>query len=350
MKKLAMIVACLGTMSGASAMTEQEDNHPIAVAQTVEFSSANAMDIQGVLGALGTTAVQDLDYFTFFGTAGDVVTIDINGGIGGQQDVDTIIAVFGPAPNFELLRMNDDATTLDAGSTTLSDSRIENFTIPADGIYTVGVSSFPQYFVNGGGVYTTTGAANGDYTLTISGVTVVAPEPVLAPEPAPVVEPAPVAEPVALAEVVAEPLTVTAIQINIEVRPGVRHHKSMLNPRMRGRIPVAILSSETFDPMQLDRGSLTFGQNGDEQSLIRCKRNGHDVNRDRKKDLLCFFENEFSGFETGDLEAILRGTTNDGVAVEGRALLKVVPEKRRHRHRGERRHHRDGDRHRHRDH
>src|SRR4029078_5476249 len=70
-----------------------------------------------------------------------------------ERSVDTILAVFGPGPTFTVLRQNDDAgLPLDAGSISGRDARITNFRLPATGTYTVGVSSFPRSFLNGGRV------------------------------------------------------------------------------------------------------------------------------------------------------------------------------------------------------
>ena len=148
LRKLTIAVAgCLALSSSAWAMDEQEANNPIDSAQSLVVSSS-VMDIDAVLGAVGSTRLDDLDFFTFYGQAGDVVTLDIDGGIGGKQSVDTILAVFDA--NHNVLRMNDD-NTLDDGSVSTGDSRIDNFTLPVTGYYTVGVSNYPRYFKNGGG-------------------------------------------------------------------------------------------------------------------------------------------------------------------------------------------------------
>jgi hypothetical protein len=52
------------------------------------------------------------------------------------------------------------------------------------------------------------------------------------------------------------------------------------------------------------------------------------VNGDGRVDRVCHFENQLTGIQVGVLEGILRGRTTQGTAVEGRAFLKVVPEKR----------------------
>jgi hypothetical protein len=203
-----------------------------------------------------------------------------------------IIAVFGAAPGYPLLRMNDDGgAPLDAGSISGFDSRIVNFRLPADGSYTVGVSSYPRRFVNGGGTSSNSlGAnANGDYTLVISGV------------------------------------SVSVLQINIEIKPG-SGDVAPINPKSRGKIPVALLGSGDFAVDDVDTSTLTFGHTGNESSLAKCGPKS-DVNGDLWPDMVCHFNNQAAAFAPSDDEAILRGELEDGREFEGRGWLKVVPVK-----------------------
>jgi hypothetical protein len=279
------IASTLALSSNAWAMNEQEANNPIESAQNVVVTS-KVMDIDGVLGEVGSRRMDDLDFFTFHGKAGDVVTLDIDGGIGGKQSVDTIIAVFDK--NYKVLRMNDDSH-LDDGSVSTADSRIENFSLPVTGDYIVGVSNFPRYFRNGGGVSYANYIADGDYKLVISGVS-----PSLMP-------------------------------INIDVKPGSGDDWAPINPKSHGKIPVALLSSPSFDATKVDISTLTFGKTGNEESLSHCGKSGDDVNDDGLLDMVCHFYNQKAGFTKTSLEGIVRGRTTLGTAFEGRGFLKVVP-------------------------
>jgi hypothetical protein len=120
--------------------------------------------------------------------------------------------------------------------------------------------------------------------------------------------------------------------VNIDIRPGPRA-LVRLNPKWKAVIPVAILSSRGFDVRKVERGSLTFGATGDEQSLRNCNKHLSRVNRDRRYDLVCYFENHKAGFEVGDEAGVLKGVMEDGSAFEGRAMLRVLPEKRHYGHR-----------------
>lgn len=273
----------------ASEIGEVELNHPIVSAQHVDVPAKGAA-INAVLGNLTGSAVDDLDFYTFYGQEGDLVTLDIDGGYGGARDIDTFIAIFATTAGYPMLRVNDDAAPLDEGSTSSLDSRIEKFRLPTTGHYIVGVSNYPRYFKNGGTVWNPTTFRNGDYSLIISGV------------------------------------SSRILQINIEIKPG-SSDLAPINPKSKGKIPVALLSSNDFNAMNTDTTSLAFGPTGEERSLSHCGR-GEDVNADGRLDLVCHFHNQAAGFEPGDLEGIVRGITDDGRVFEGRGLLKVVPEKR----------------------
>lgn len=290
----AAFAAVLAAPGIASAIYETEPNEPIASAQRIAVGAGGAQ-VTGVLGVMSPTVapVNDVDFFTFDGSEGDLVTIDIDGGMkqDGSRSVDTYIAVFGAG--FVKLRENDDAGSLDPGSSSGLDSRIDNFRLPASGTYVVGVSSYPRLFRDGGTLTSTSlnSRSNGSYTLVITGVT--------SPEQ----------------------------HVNIEIKPG-SHEIAPINPKSRGNIPVALLSSTEFDALKVDRSSLTFGASGHEQSLRKCGKAGQDVNADGLPDLVCHFDNQAASFERGDLEGIVRGISGTGRPFEGRGLLKVVPEKR----------------------
>ena len=284
---LVSALALAASNAQAAQINESEINHPIGYAQRADVGGSTA--IAGALGNLSGTEIDDTDYFVFHGMAGDVVTLDIDGGWGGVRSVDTVIAIFDKSG--KMLRMNDDAASIDEGSTSRADARLDNFTLESSGYYVVGVSNYPRYFTNGGAVTNPSKFKNGDYQLVISGVT-------------PQVQ-----------------------QINIEIKPG-NDGLAPINPRSNGKIPVALLSSTGFDAMNVNTESLSFGATGAEKSLSHCGRNGEDVNGDGRLDLVCHFENHKAGFAKGDLEGIVQGTMKFGTRFEGRGLLKVVPEKR----------------------
>jgi hypothetical protein len=114
------------------------------------------------------------------------------------------------------------------------------------------------------------------------------------------------------------------IEVDIDIKPG--SDPNAINPKSRGVIPVAILSSADFDATtEVDRSSLTFGRTGDEDSLVRCSPGGEDVNGDGLPDLVCHFSTQAAGFQSGDTEGILKGMTVNGVPIVGSDSVKIVP-------------------------
>jgi hypothetical protein len=113
-----------------------------------------------------------------------------------------------------------------------------------------------------------------------------------------------------------------AIEVPIDIKPAsTRNH---VNPKSRGRIRVAILSTPQLDALTiLERTSLTFGRTGDEDSLIRCKTRGRDVNHDGLRDLICDFSIPAAGFQKGNSVGILKGMTVDGASIFGQDFVRV---------------------------
>jgi hypothetical protein len=311
---IAGVLLASGNAQATDQINESEPNQPIGSAQRIDARNGGVA-VSAVLGNITGEAINDVDYYIFYGLEGDVVTFDIDGGMGGTRSVDTVIAIFRSAPGFPLLTWNDDNYTADQGSVSPLDARIDNFRIDISGYYIVGVSNYPRHPLSGGSFSdvispmlggslsdasspmlgdSLSGASsleNGDYKLIVSGIT-------------PQVQ-----------------------QINIEIKPG-NNGLAPINPRSKGKIPVALLSSNGFVAMNVDTTSLTFGPTGNESSPSHCGRTGEDVNGDGRLDLVCHFENQQAGFRKSDLEGIVRGKMKWGSPFEGRGFLKVVPEKR----------------------
>ena len=113
------------------------------------------------------------------------------------------------------------------------------------------------------------------------------------------------------------------LETTIDIKPG--WDPNSINPRNRGRIPVAILSTNDFDaPSQIDQNSLTFGSTGNEESLLSCNRRPRDVDGDGLNDVICYFNIRSTGFQCVDTEGILRGNTVDGMPIEGRDSVTVL--------------------------
>ncbi len=114
--------------------------------------------------------------------------------------------------------------------------------------------------------------------------------------------------------------------VPIDITPG--DFPNSINPRSKGKITVAILSSPTFDaPAQVDQGSLRFGRMGDEPSLASCTSGPADVNGDGWPDLVCHFHTPTAAFQAGDTEGVLKGKTVAAVPLPfyGFDSVRIVP-------------------------
>lgn len=292
--------------SVAFAADEVEPNDPIGSAQRLDIPSGSVQ----VLGSIGTTvvgapAVADVDFYSFEAGPGSVVTIDIDNGmkaLGAGRNVDTVIAVFDS--QFRVLQRNDDVPSgvqLDEGSQVTNgrfDAYLPNVLLSSGGRYYVGVtnscivSRVARFFVDGGGLSfpcpLTGTMVNGSYKLNITGV-------------------------------------LPNVQlIDIAIKPG-SGNTAPVNPKSRGNIPVALLSSADFDALKVDTSvdALTFGGTGDERSLLRCNKTGEDVNGDGRLDLVCHFDNAVANFTPGALEARLKGRSEKG-AIEATGSVIIV--------------------------
>lgn len=289
----------------ALAVPEQEPNGAPGSAQALEIGdiTVDGVATTGVTveGEVVGGAPADLDFYSFDAKAGDIVTIDLDRGWKTTKPrLDSVIALFGPATAYKKLSDNDDSTAPDPGSvfTTVKtrDSRIDKFVLAADGRYTVGVAalnSASPFWLDGGKVKSEAIGPDpkGTYTLTISGVT---------PPPRVVI-------------------------IGIDIKPGSGEF-APINPKSRGKIPIALLGSREFSVDDVETDSLTFGHDGDEASYVKCG-TPSDVNGDLWPDMVCHFENQAAKFEPSDETGILRGKLDDGRSIEGHGSLKVVPVK-----------------------
>jgi hypothetical protein len=331
----AAVIAAFAGSAAADTMDEVEPNSPVASAQPLVFDSKGVAVVNAFMGS------GDGDVFSFQAKEGDVVTVDIDGGAkAGAGHIDTFLTVLLPeSEGAKVMRDNDDAA-LDEGSISTEDSYIANIVIPADGVYYVGVAGYPNRVADGGVLSGGTGNLTGSYTLIVSGVSpVVVAQPEPEPEPETPSDAGPVTSPFPK-----EPVDV--LKIGIDIKPGVSRI-AKIDPKSRRDIPVALLGARNFNVRHVDLSSLTFGSTGDEQSLKRCSQHLTRVNRDRRRDLICFFENRDAGFEATDEEGVLKGKLKDGTPFEGRGMLKVIAEKRKS-HRGDDWRDRDNDRRKHR--
>ena len=105
----------------------------------------------------------------------------------------------------------------------------------------------------------------------------------------------------------------------IDIKPGSATNP--INLRAKGVIPIAILSTASFDATSVDPASVCFGDAEDvsQRDCTEAHGKGHleDVNGDGRLDLLLHFETQQTGIDPGDTQACLSGKTFAGVSVEG---------------------------------
>jgi xyloglucan-specific exo-beta-1,4-glucanase len=115
----------------------------------------------------------------------------------------------------------------------------------------------------------------------------------------------------------------TVLPISIDIKPGTS--ENTINIKNKGKIPVAILSSVTFDaPNEVDKTSLTFGSTGNEASLVLCDQDPQDVNGDGLLDQVCNFSTSLTGFQLGDTVGFLKGLTVEGTPIEGSETVRIL--------------------------
>jgi hypothetical protein len=116
------------------------------------------------------------------------------------------------------------------------------------------------------------------------------------------------------------------IEVGIDIKPGSA--PNTVNPKSKGSIPVAILSSSKFyAPGDTVTSSLTFVAPGQtSMSLQRCNPAGEDVNADGYVDLVCHFSTQLAGFKPGDTLGVVIGTATNGAFIVGWDTIRIVPQ------------------------
>jgi len=103
------------------------------------------------------------------------------------------------------------------------------------------------------------------------------------------------------------------INVAVDIKPG--SFPNSINPRNNGVIPVAILSTDSFDAATVNPASVFFGATGTET-----KPNHYaleDVNGDGKADLMLQFPTQNTKIVCGTKTGVLTGATSLGQAIKG---------------------------------
>jgi hypothetical protein len=102
------------------------------------------------------------------------------------------------------------------------------------------------------------------------------------------------------------------LEVDIDIKPG--SFPNSINLTSVGVIPVAILTTDTFDATTVDPSSVRFGP--DLAFMVHRKAHEEDVDEDGDLDLVFHFDTQETGFACGDIEASLTGQTLDGTPIE----------------------------------
>jgi len=108
--------------------------------------------------------------------------------------------------------------------------------------------------------------------------------------------------------------------LTIDIKPG--SDSNSINPASRGKIPVAILTTDTFDATQVDPLSVAFGPDGASESHGRS--HVKDIDDDGDADLILHFNTQETGIQCGDTEATLTGETFGGEPITGTDSITTV--------------------------
>ena len=123
------------------------------------------------------------------------------------------------------------------------------------------------------------------------------------------------------------------IPLAIDIKPG--SDPNSINLRSNGVLPVAILTTDEFDVLDIDDITLRFGDpelvNVQDDGVTPVKIRLDDVDEDGDLDLLLFFSllemDVFGVLDQESVGALVTGATLDDVPIEGADFVRIVPEK-----------------------
>lgn len=319
-----LMAALLGTglflTQAVSAVETSEIEKGNTITDSQTLNAGDAMTVSGaVMEALNAGAIEakDVDFYSFYGNAGDEVMIRIENALGGTDLVHILnLALFRPQSEgygMEILAKG----TNTAEPVISGNDPSTGWTLQRSGYYIVGIVSYPRQFTGDTGAvhdpnFGPYAGAAGDYDLVVSFTNKVPQEPVPEPTPEPTEDPAP-----------EEPGEYLPMPVEIVIKPGNNSDWAPINPASKGKIPVAILSTPGMNAVtEVVIDSLTFGSTGLENSLHKC--NKQDVNSDGRLDLKCNFYNQAANFGYDDVVGKLNGKLKDGTEIEAMAPLKVL--------------------------
>jgi len=118
------------------------------------------------------------------------------------------------------------------------------------------------------------------------------------------------------------PVWVSKISVSIDIKPG--SYPNSINPKSKGKVPVAILTTDDFDASDVDPATVVFLDAAPIQWAME------DVDGDSDTDMILHFKTQELDFDLlvdeGDEYpyAYLTGETNEGQSIEGKDTVRLV--------------------------
>jgi hypothetical protein len=110
------------------------------------------------------------------------------------------------------------------------------------------------------------------------------------------------------------------LRVAIDIKPG--GSPNSINPRSNGNIPVAVLTTDSFDASSVDPSTVRFGRKGKEAAALRSSL--EDVDGDGDLDLVLHFDTQQTSIVCGDTSARLTGKTSNGQQFTGSESIRTV--------------------------
>lgn len=108
--------------------------------------------------------------------------------------------------------------------------------------------------------------------------------------------------------------------VTLDIKPG--SFPNSVNLGAGGMIPVAVLSTATFDASTVDPTTIRFGRRGTEANAAQWVM--EDINQDGQSDIVLHFRVQDAGLLCGDTAGFLSGTTPYGLSIKGSDSIRTV--------------------------